>query len=250
MLLGLGEGSQFTVSVLLGNNDGTFQEKASYVAGFEGPMASGDFNGDGIPDLVLIGYETLAIYLGNPDGSLQNPMLTSNGFSASVREPTGIVLADFNGDGKLDMFAVNGSSTACVYLGNGAGAFQETLFADIPGQPTGVAAVDLNGDGKPDIVLAGSDNGASTMLGNGDGTFQQPVGSPAPYASGIAAGDYNGDGIPDLVTFGLGGMGILPGAVADLGISAVTSGNFTPGQDATVTITVSNGPGGRRPAER
>src|SRR5208282_5988925 len=93
------------VSVLLGNGDGTFQPPVSYAAG-PGPtfVAVGDFDGNGTLDLVVandsFGFTMLAVLLGNGDGTFQPAV----DYSAAVAI-SGLVLADFNGDGKIDIAA-------------------------------------------------------------------------------------------------------------------------------------------------
>ena len=95
-----------TVSVLLGNGDGTFQRPVAYSVGQVSALAIGDFNGDGKPDLAVANQgaggtsKQISILLGNGDGT----------FQAAVNYPAnnhtvGLVVGDFNGDGKLDIAA-------------------------------------------------------------------------------------------------------------------------------------------------
>jgi hypothetical protein len=97
------------------------------------------------------------------------------------------VVADFNGDGKLDMVGIEqgaGGETypADIALGNGNGTFfGPSIIAegtDTDPYAYQVAAADFNGDGKRDVAI-GDDLGIEVYLGNGDGTFQSglpPVG--------------------------------------------------------------------------
>src|SRR5215469_15277816 len=81
-----------------------------------------------------------------------------------------MAMADFNGDGKLDV-ATAGSDVA-VYLGDGRGAFQAQPAIGIAG--TSIVAADFNGDGIPDLAVASAfvaPSGFYVLLGNGDGSF-------------------------------------------------------------------------------
>jgi hypothetical protein len=148
-------------------------------------------------------------------------------------------LADFNGDGKLDLVWSNteGTGAARVFLGNGDSTFRFSSFLSLPSGYhgcSGLVATDLNGDGKLDIALdcfPGSGTYALVIFyGNGDGTFSSPWILPGGnfYASEtLLAGDLNGDGRPDLVVTGLlGGTGYVSvGVFLNNG-----DGTFTPGE--------------------
>jgi hypothetical protein len=101
-----------TVSVLLGNGNGTFQTPMNLAVGLSPfSVAIGDFNGDGELDLVtanatgsgVIG--TISVLLGNGNGTFQPPF----GLSAGVT-PSYLSVADFNGDGELDLAVANVTS--------------------------------------------------------------------------------------------------------------------------------------------
>src|SRR5207302_6303930 len=172
-----------TISVLLGNRDGTFRAALTFAAG-SGPysVAVGDFNGDGRPDLAVANYgsmqqpgTTITVMLGNGDGTFR--AATTNTVD---RNPSFVVVGDFNGDGKLDLAAANsGSYTVSVLLGNGNGTFQPALTFAAGTNPYSVAVGDFNGDGKLDLAAANSgSNDVSVLLSYGDGLFQ-PVRSSA-----------------------------------------------------------------------
>jgi hypothetical protein len=196
-----------TVSVLLGNGDGTFQSQVQYATG-NGPdaVSIGDFNGDGKLDLAITSLtdSSVCIFLGNGDGTFQ-PYVE---YPVGTITPNGVTTGDFNGDGVLDLAL----TTCCtepgviaVLQGNGDGTFQPPAFYDTAiGYLNAIQTADLNGDGKLDLIAtgigAGSESGGvSVLLGNGDGTFQTHVDYLLNTAvDSVAIGDFNGDGIPDL----------------------------------------------------
>ncbi len=187
-----------TVSVLIGNGDGTFAPAATYAVGSapEGVKIA-DFNGDGYPDLVVAntGSNTVSVLINNGDGTFK-PQAT---YAAS--SPVGLGVMDLNHDGIADIVASDYySNTVSVLLGNGDGTFKAAVTYATGRVPQTLAEGDFNGDGNVDLVVGNlSDNNVSVYLGNGDGTFQ----SRATYAvgsgpQGVQVGDFNNDGIADL----------------------------------------------------
>lgn len=184
-----------TISVLLGNPDGTFQKHVDYPTGSLPRFAiAGDFNGDGISDLAVanLGSNTISILLGNADGTFQSHVDYAVGSG-----PVSVTVGDFNGDGKLDLAVANsGSQLVSILLGNGDGTFQSHVDYATSFAPQSVTTADFNGDGHLDLAVA--DLNVSVLLGKGDGTFQTPVEYPGNGASFVAVGDFNGDGKVDL----------------------------------------------------
>jgi hypothetical protein len=209
--------SQDTVSVLLGNGNGTFQAAHNFATHEPiGGMAVADVSGDGMPDIVTtIGDgNTLSVFLGDGDGTFQAAQNTQLPHD-TLEPPCGVVVADVNGDGRPDL--VIGDNSLLVLLGNGNGTFQNPYAVDGDYGQFSVAVADVNGDGKPDIIGAmTSYESASVLLGNGDGTFQhflQTSGYTPNLVASILVADMNGDGHPDLVLasdYG-GGFSVLPG---------------------------------------
>src|ERR1019366_8820170 len=108
------------VLVMLGKGDGTFQHPVAYpTGGFSASaLTSGDFNGDGNPDLAVVtdAGTSISVLLGDGDGSFQPPLQNS-------RPAGNLATGDFNGDGNLDLVSAGGSSV-WILLGNGDGTFQ------------------------------------------------------------------------------------------------------------------------------
>ena len=205
------------VRILLGNGDGTFAVWDDYYSQYGEPIiAAGDFNGDGKADLAVGSTfsDSVAIMLGNGDGTFQAAQFISLGNAYGI---AGMVAADFNGDGKVDLAAVAyESGLLVVVLGNGDGSFQPPVSYGVGNGPISLAVADFNGDGKPDLVVASPvEAGVLVFLGNGDGTFAPSVtyaaGGSAQYVASVTTGDFNGDGKQDIATASAGVVAMLLG---------------------------------------
>lgn len=169
--------------------------------------ASGDFNEDGIPDVVLLGEREATAYVLFGDGviTLGGSMGVVPTSYASLSNRGGarqLVVADVNGDGHLDiLFGGYYDHGVVVLLGQGNGHFTLAPLAGQAGSIGGLAVADFNGDGKMDLAYSDNDgDSVAVALGNGDGSFQPSttILSGIASVSTLQSGDFDGDGRADL----------------------------------------------------
>ena len=201
-----------SMSVMLGNGDGTFQPSRDVDVGRGmSEIAVGDFNRDGVRDLAITGDQGAVYRLdGVGDGTfVQRPTMTVVVDTFFI-PATDIDVADFNGDTIQDLVVAvphNGSRTAIV-VGNGDGTFRAPTILTEPDLllPQMQTVADFNGDGFQDLALSLGDGTRGVMEirnGNGDGTFQPRVLylPPPPSSVGgidIVAANLNGDSKSDI----------------------------------------------------
>ena len=175
-----------------------------------GPNAliAADFNGDGKLDLAVgsLRYACsgeLSVLLGNGDGIFQSPVTYTAG-----GQSIGIVAADFNGDGKLDLAVADerfsgysSPGSVAVLFGKGDGTFQSPITFAVGVQPSALSSGDFNGDGRVDLITSNSGGDTVTvLLSDGDGTFKRVDSSTGTAFPGfLTIGDFNGDGKMDAV---------------------------------------------------
>jgi Flp pilus assembly secretin CpaC len=196
-------------------------------------VAVADFNGDGTLDLVVANQTnsttvdgTISILLGTGGGAFGTQTVITIPGATSPSMPSGVVVGDFNGDGKTDIAVIDSANNdVAVLLGRGDGTFPTPVTYPAGNTPVALLARDFSGDGRLDLAVVNqADNTVSILLGKGDGTFaaktDYPVGD-TPTA--IVSADFNGDGVPDI-------------AVVNHGSGSSSGGN-------TVSVLLGNGDG-------
>jgi cysteine-rich repeat protein len=192
-----------TAGIVLGGTGGLVGARALAAGTGSSATVSGDFNEDGRADLLVVDPPTSKVYLflQNAAGALV-PGTTIN--LAAGANPTYPVVADFNGDGHLDLAVVNVSfNTVGVMLGTGTGTFGSPVNASTgSSQLRRPAVADFNGDGLLDLAVPSA--GANTvviLINTASGNRFGHVLPDLPGGTGAAAavaGDFNGDGKADI----------------------------------------------------
>ncbi|MFB3828310.1 MAG: FG-GAP repeat domain-containing protein [Bryobacteraceae bacterium] len=186
-----------SLSVLLGRDDGRFEdEKILRLHEYLRPhdLAVGDFNEDGLPDLVVCGQNGYMLLSGNGDG-----FFNLGEFIRQEATPLAAAAADLDGDGHLDLLLGNyyGGDTT-VLLGDGQAGFYSAMPLRARGDTSQIVIADLNGDGIPDCAAANySGFAVMVALGAGGGTFRVPA-FLGGWPGDLAAADFDGDGRADI----------------------------------------------------
>ncbi len=155
-----------TVSVFIGNGDGTFQTRVDYATGTSPVyVATGDFNGDGIPDLAVANFtaNTVSILFGqaNSAGTAAGTFTAHTDYIAGTG-PTSIAVADYNLDGVQDLAITDsGSNTIALLFGLTGGTFNAPYQLSVGTDPLSVVTADFTGEGSPDGAIA--NNGSNTI---------------------------------------------------------------------------------------
>src|SRR5271157_1075319 len=181
-------------------------------------VAVADFNRDGKRDVAFLqvtgGVYYVSVMLGNGNGTFGTPIVTS-----TTLAPAFMQTADLNGDGKLDLVAVDQSSNmVSVFFGKGDGTFQGEVDYALGGtNPQDLAVADVNRDNHPDIVVGDYDSETvNILLNDGTGKFAPAAGSPFSVGMqvlGLEVADFNGDGKPDIATAGFGNCSPGPSTI-------------------------------------
>jgi type II secretory pathway component GspD/PulD (secretin) len=220
-----------TISVLLGNGDGTFNEAPnSPIAVGKAPTAVvvADFNNDGFLDLAVAnsGDNTISLFRGNGDGTFTefpaSPFLMENNTTVAENGPIALATGFFgnaaNQTNEQDLAIVNKTSNNVVIWLTSVDSNQNVTFAQATGSPIAVgntpvaiATGDFNADGVTDFAVVNqADDTVSVFLGsvNEDGSFVQATNSPfsvnATSPAGIVAASFSGGTTPDLAITNFG----------------------------------------------
>ncbi|HEV7165542.1 MAG TPA: FG-GAP-like repeat-containing protein [Gammaproteobacteria bacterium] len=186
-----------SMSVLLGNKDGTYQPRKVYRVG-QNPsdIALVDLDHDGNLDAIVTNNDdnTVNIWWGDGKGGFSGSTLLQTGSG-----PHRIVTGDLDGDGNIDIAVVNWTGTsATIFYGDGQRHFTSQTLGSW-GAPDSIALGDLNGDHKLDIVIGGERETVYLNLGNRQfkqtGNFQ-----PGFHSDSVAIADINGDGKGDVIS--------------------------------------------------
>ena len=193
------------MAIVLGTGDGRFSPPVhEYAVAYPVAIASGRFGSDNNLDVAALSWgrkQEVRVLLGNGDGTFA----PGQSIPIAALYPSWITLADFNGDGVLDMAVTSQGDYAdqgavSIIIGKKGGGFNAPVRYGTGEYLRGAVVGDFNGDGKLDFILPRYDDmDFVVFLGNGDGTFRQ--GASYSLSAGpdtAAAGDFNGDGKLDL----------------------------------------------------
>ena len=208
-----------TLTVLLGAGNGDFTEAGTSpetLATNPDTVVTGEFNGDGKPDLAATRPGGVEILLGAGGGDF---VIAPTSPEPAGDTPRQVVIGEFNGDGQPDLATANQvSDDVTVLLGAGTGDFTAAATSPEASGDTSdsLTTGDFDQNGTTDLAVGNivADT-VTTLVGAGTGDFTAAPTSPEPGGNGpeaIARGDFNQDGVDDLAV----ADSTLPGTVTIL----------------------------------
>lgn len=196
-------GHRATVTIAPGHGDGTFGVPVDFDLGaYSAVVSTGDFNGDGRPDLLLYRINAVpAVALNDGAGGFRTPIEVGN-------IPRNVSVGDVDGDGRDDFVALDtlwAPASLRIFFSRGDGSFDTSRDYSIGSTVPSSASIvvrDLNGDGRRDIAVGFSElaGGAHLfpLMNQGGRQFIQMAPVRTTGASTLL-GDFDGNGVVDLV---------------------------------------------------
>ncbi|CAF4839652.1 unnamed protein product [Rotaria sp. Silwood1] len=250
------------LGIFLGYGNGSFVLQKTFSTGYNSmprSLATGDFNNDGLFDIVVANYRTndIGIFFAYGNGIFADQKTISTGDNSS---PISIAVGDFNNDGLLDIAIANyGTDNVGIILTYENGTFAAQIICSIGNgsAPHFVALEDFNNDSLLDIAVANSEShDVAIIFGCGNGSFEKMTKYSMGYGSypvSLVVGDFNNDNIFDIAVSnsGANNIGILFGhrngafgmlTMYSLGDGSrpmsITTGNFN--HDIWLDIVIAN----------
>lgn len=205
-------------------------------------LAVGDVNNDGVVDLVSTNAASSVYVLLATGPGTYAPAVP---YFVNSDRLNGVALADFDGDGFLDIAVANPNNdrpraAVQVLLNDGDGTFGVATSWRFSDRPEFVVATDINGDGNADLVVAdqrrsGFQNLLGVRLGNGDGTFgTATLLNAADFPRRLIADDLDGDGDADVALAHSSGVDVFLNVAGELALPVTYAGFVDDTSDLTL----------------